>query len=75
MVKEIVRGTIALAGIGISVYEGVAAGKITKRALDKLVESDGVKDEVTKAGICGVVGTEVANLGLTGTILLLKAIK
>ena len=74
MVKEIVRGTIALAGVGISVYEGFAAGKITKRALDKLVESDEIKDELAKGAICGVVGTEVANVGLNGTLLLLKLI-
>lgn len=61
-------------GVGISVYEGFAAGKMTKRALDKLVESDEIKDELAKGAICGVVGTEVANIGLNGTILLLKFI-
>ena len=72
MVKNIIKGTIIIGGVALSVYEGIASGKITKRALDKLVESDGIKDEVTKAAICGVVGTEVANLTLTGAGLIFK---
>lgn len=74
MVKNIIKGTVAIVGIGISVYEGVAGGKIAKRAMDNLAPSEDAKDDVAKACICGVVGAEVANLGLTATALLLKLI-
>ncbi len=74
MVKQVIKGTIALAGIGVSVYEGIAAGRITKRALDRIAPADTLENACAKAGICGAVGSEVTNLGLTATMLLLKVI-
>ncbi len=72
MIKKIIRGTVFVGGVAISVHEGIAAGKITKKALDNLVDSEGKKDDFTKGCIAGVVGSEVTTLSLTGVAFVLK---